>query len=40
MAEAVKEGHIFVTATGCISIITEEHLLNMKPMAILCNIGE
>ncbi|XP_063688285.1 adenosylhomocysteinase B-like [Bolinopsis microptera] len=39
MAEAVKEGHIFVTATGCINIITEEHLLNMKPMAILCNIG-
>ncbi len=39
MDEAVKEGDIFVTATGCRDIITIEHMKNMKDTAIVCNIG-
>ena len=39
MCEAVKEGQIFVTATGCKNVITESHILKMKNMAVLCNIG-
>jgi adenosylhomocysteinase len=39
MDEAVKEGDIFVTATGCCDIITIEHLRRMKDEAIVCNIG-
>lgn len=39
MTEAVKEGNLFVTATGCIDVITSEHLKAMKDQAILCNIG-
>jgi adenosylhomocysteinase len=39
MEEAVKEGDIFVTATGCKDIITLEHMQNMKDTAIVCNIG-
>jgi adenosylhomocysteinase len=39
MEEAVKEGDIFVTATGCKDIITLEHMKNMKDTAIVCNIG-
>jgi adenosylhomocysteinase len=39
MEEAVKEGDIFVTATGCLDIIRSEHLLAMKDKAIVCNIG-
>ena len=30
---------IFVTATGNRSVITHEHMLNMKDRAIVCNIG-
>ena len=39
MHEAIKEADIIVTATGCVDVITEEHMLNMKNQAILCNIG-
>ena len=39
MEEAVKEGDIFVTATGCCDVVRKEHLAEMKNNAILCNIG-
>lgn len=39
MDEACKIGDIFVTATGCCDVITEKHMLQMKDMAIVCNIG-
>jgi adenosylhomocysteinase len=39
MEEAVKEGHIFVTATGNRDVITLNHMLSMKDQAIVCNIG-
>ena len=39
MEDAAPEGDIFVTATGCLDVITEEHFLAMKDEAILCNIG-
>jgi adenosylhomocysteinase len=39
MEEAVKEGDIFVTTTGCRDIITVDHMKNMKDTAIVCNIG-
>jgi adenosylhomocysteinase len=39
MEEAAPLGDIFVTATGCMDVITEEHLMQMKHEAILCNIG-
>jgi adenosylhomocysteinase len=39
MEEASKEGQIFVTATGCLDIITGDHLLNMRNDSIVCNIG-
>ncbi len=39
MEEAVKEGNIFVTATGNKDIITVEHMAAMKDEAIVCNIG-
>ena len=39
MEEAVKEGDIFVTATGCLDVIRAEHLQAMKHRAIVCNIG-
>lgn len=39
MEEASLIGDIFVTATGCCSVITKEHMLMMKNQAILCNIG-
>jgi adenosylhomocysteinase len=39
MDEAVREGDIFVTATGCCDIITVEHMRRMKDEAIVCNIG-
>jgi len=37
--EALKEGQIFVTATGNKYVITLEHMKQMKDEAILCNIG-
>jgi adenosylhomocysteinase len=39
MEEAVKEGNIFVTATGNKDIITLDHMKAMKDQAIVCNIG-
>jgi adenosylhomocysteinase len=39
MDEAAKVGEIFVTATGCMSVITKEHMAAMKDEAIVCNIG-
>ncbi len=39
MEEAVKEGNIFVTTTGCADIICINHMEKMKNDAIVCNIG-
>lgn len=39
MDEACEEGDIFVTATGCVDIITGGHMFKMKDQAIVCNIG-
>ncbi len=39
MDEAVKEGDIFVTTTGCRDIIVDRHFKSMKDQAIVCNIG-
>lgn len=39
MNEVAHLADIFVTATGNIDVITHKHLLQMKDMAIVCNIG-
>ena len=39
MDEACKVGDVFVTTTGCCDVITEAHMLQMKDLAIVCNIG-
>ena len=39
MIDAVKEGDIIVTASGCRDLITEQHFRAMKDKAIVCNIG-
>jgi adenosylhomocysteinase len=39
MEEALKEGNIFVTATGNKDVITVDHMRRMKDQAIVCNIG-
>ncbi len=39
MEQAVKEGDIYVTTTGCKDIITLDHMKKMKDTAIVCNIG-
>src|SRR5579871_466217 len=39
MEEASAVGDIFVTATGCCSVVRREHMDVMKNQAILCNIG-
>jgi adenosylhomocysteinase len=39
MEEAAPKAHIFVTTTGCKSIIRPEHFKVMKDNAICCNIG-
>lgn len=39
MEEASAFGDIFVTATGCINVITGKHMERMKDHAIVCNIG-
>jgi adenosylhomocysteinase len=39
MDEAAPIGDIFVTATGCMDIITAKHMVAMKDTAIVCNIG-
>jgi adenosylhomocysteinase len=37
--EVVADADIFVTATGCLSVITAEHMSRMKHQAIVGNIG-
>jgi adenosylhomocysteinase len=37
--EAAPVGDIFVTATGCIDVITIDHMRRMHDRAIVCNIG-
>ncbi|GGI91534.1 adenosylhomocysteinase [Polymorphobacter multimanifer] len=39
MEDAVKRADIFCTATGNADVITAEHMKNMRPNAIVCNIG-
>jgi len=39
MDDAAKLGDIFVTATGCVDVITGKHLEMMKDGAIVANIG-
>ncbi len=39
MAEAAKVGDIFITATGCNSVIRAEHIRQMKDGAVLANTG-
>ena len=39
MEAACKLGDIFVTATGCCDVLTEQHMKQMKHLAIVCNIG-
>jgi adenosylhomocysteinase len=39
MEEVAPIGDIFVTATGCVDVITGKHLDQMKNEAIVCNIG-
>jgi len=39
MSDAVKEADIVVTATGNRDVVTQEHFVNMKNNAIVCNIG-
>ena len=37
--DVIDQADIFVSATGNFNIITEQHMLNMKDEAIVCNIG-
>ncbi len=39
MEEAVRTGDVFITATGCIDVVTGDHMEQMKDEAIICNIG-
>ncbi len=39
MEEAASQGDIFITATGNKKVITLSHMLQMKDLAIVCNIG-
>jgi adenosylhomocysteinase len=39
MHEAAPIGDIFVTSTGCMSVLRREHMEVMKNQAIVCNIG-
>lgn len=39
MNTAATYGDIFITATGNINVIRYEHIIRMKPGAILCNAG-
>jgi adenosylhomocysteinase len=39
MEEAAPLGNIFITATGNLAVIRQEHLLKMPDQAIICNIG-
>jgi adenosylhomocysteinase len=37
--DQLAEGDIFVTATGCVDVISAAHMAKMKDGAIVCNIG-
>ncbi len=39
LEEAAPLANIFVTATGNMSVITHDHIMQMKNEAIICNIG-
>jgi adenosylhomocysteinase len=39
MEDAIAEGDIYVTTTGCEDIIRIDHMEKMKDTAIVCNIG-
>ncbi len=39
MKEAVKIGEVFITVTGCKSVLRKEHFEEMRDGAILCNSG-
>src|SRR5213075_3460674 len=39
MEDAAPRADIFVTATGCVDVITLDHMRAMKDRAIVCNIG-
>src|ERR1044072_2638687 len=39
MEEAAPKADIFVTATGNVDVLTLDHMKEMKPRAIVCNIG-
>jgi len=39
MEDAAPAGDIFVTATGNIDVITQDHMREMKDRAVVCNIG-
>jgi adenosylhomocysteinase len=39
LEDVVETGDIFVTATGCFNVITNEHMARMKHQAIVGNIG-
>ena len=39
MNEAASRGHIFVTCTGNVDVITHEHMQQMPNNSIVCNIG-
>jgi adenosylhomocysteinase len=39
LEDALPEGDIFFTATGCCNVITGRHMEIMKDEAIVCNIG-
>ena len=38
--DALDEGNIYVTATGCCDAITIEHMQQMHDQAIVCNVGQ
>ena len=39
MEEAAPRADIVVTATGCLDVVREEHIMAMKDNVIVCNIG-
>ena len=39
MDDACEYGDIFVTATGNLDVITQDHMRKMRDRAIVCNIG-
>jgi len=39
MEDAAPQADIFVTATGNLDVITQDHMRKMKDRAIVCNIG-